>query len=295
MIDSVAELPACVDAMEACCGDDRLERLFAAHRHEIRLVSPEYMRPYIRARINDDRDAERIAEAASRPINYFCKLKTQEQLDIQTLHRVRSRLVAERRSLMSQLRAILLERGTIFPVGRRKLELGIDATLADEDTTLSACLRQLVGELRAEWREPRCEDWSSEQRVHRVGSQRCGCAPAHAHPGMGFLNATALVPTVDDTGSFAKARDLGAWLGLVPRQHTAGGKPRLLGISKRGNTYFRTLLIHGDRAALPSLLQSEPPLGCWSKGMIKRGVHRITIVVALANKLARIVWLALRD
>jgi len=112
-------------------------------------------------------------------------------------------------------------------------------------------------------------------------------------PGIGVLNATALIAAVGDASAFAKARDLGAWLGLVPRQHTTGGKPRLLGISKRGNTYLRTLLIHGARAALPSLSQSDTPLGRWLKAMIERGVHRNAVVVALANKLARIVWAVL--
>lgn len=117
LVDYVAKLPACVVAMEACCGAHNLGRLFAAHGHEIRLMSPEYVRPYVKAQKNDDRDAEGIAEAASRPTMRFVELKTQEQLDIQTLHRVRSRLVAERRSLINQLRAILLERGTISRLG----------------------------------------------------------------------------------------------------------------------------------------------------------------------------------
>ena len=113
-------------------------------------------------------------------------------------------------------------------------------------------------------------------------------------PGIGVLNATALVAAVGDGSSFNRARDLGAWLGLVPRQHTTGGKPRLLGISKRGNTYLRTLLIHGARAALPVLSQNNTPLGHWLKAMIERGVHRNAIIVALANKLARVAWAVLR-
>ena len=152
LIDYVAKLPACVIAMEACCGAHHLGRLFASQGHEIRLMSPEYVRPYVKAQKNDDRDAERIAEAASRPTMRFVELKSQEQLDIQTLHRVRSRLVAERTNLINQMRAILLERGVIFPAGRRKFELGLDVMLTGEDTTLSPRLRQLVGELRAEWR-----------------------------------------------------------------------------------------------------------------------------------------------
>ena len=113
-------------------------------------------------------------------------------------------------------------------------------------------------------------------------------------PGIGVLNATVLVAAVGNASSFAKARDLGSWLGLVPRQYSTGGKARLLGISKRGNTYLHTLIIHGARAALPSLLKSDTPMGHWLKAMIERGVHRNAVVVALANKLARIAWAALR-
>lgn len=294
LIDYVARLPACVVAMEACCGAHYLGRLFAAHGHEIRLMSPEYVRPYVKAQKNDDRDAEGIAEAASRPTMRFVELKSEEQLDIQTLHRVRSRLVNERKNLINQMRAILLERGTTFPVGRRKFEQGIDAMLAGEDTTLSPRLRQLMGELRAEWRELDARIEALNGEFVELARNDAAARRLTSIPGVGVLNATALIAAVGNASSFAKARDLGAWLGLVPRQHTTGGKPRLLGISKRGNTYLRTLLIHGARAALPSLARSETPLGRWLTGMIERGVHRNAIVVALANKLARIAWAALR-
>ena len=151
LIDYVLKLPACVVAMEACCGAHHMGRLFSAQGHEVRLMPPEYVRPYVKAQKNDDRDAEGIAEAASRPTMRFIELKSQEQLDIQTLHRVRSRLVAERTNLINQLRAILLECGVIFPVGRRKVELGLEGMLADNDKTLSPRVRKLAGELRAEW------------------------------------------------------------------------------------------------------------------------------------------------
>lgn len=294
LINYISKLSACVIAMEACCGAHHLGRLFAAHGHEIRLMSPEYVRPYVKAQKNDDRDAEGIAEAASRPTMRFVELKSQEQLDIQTLHRVRSRLVAERTSLINQLRAILLERGVIFPVGRRKLELGVDGMLAGDDASLSPRVRHLVGELRAEWKELDAKIDALNGEFVELARNDPAARRLTSIPGVGVLNATALVAAVGDASNFAKARDLGAWLGLVPRQHTTGGKARLLGISKRGNTYLRTLLIHGARAALPSLSQSDTPLGRWLKAMIERGVHRNAVVVALANKLARIAWATLR-
>lgn len=294
LIDYVAKLPACVIAMEACCGAHHLGRLFAARGHEVRLMSPEYVRPYVKAQKNDDRDAEGIAEAASRPTMRFVELKSQEQLDIQTLHRARSRLVADRTSLINQLRAILLERGMTFPVGRRKLEQGVDALLAEGDDTLSPRMSRLIAQMRAEWKELDVKIEALNGEFVEMARSDAAMRRLTTIPGIGVLNATALVAAVGDGRSFGKARDLGAWLGLVPRQHTTGGKPRLLGISKRGNTYLRTLLIHGARAALPSLAQSDTPLGRWLKGMIERGVHRNAVVVALANKLARIAWAVLR-
>ncbi len=294
LIDYVVKLPACVVAMEACCGAHHLGRLFAAQGHEIRLMPPEYVRPYVKAQKNDDRDAEGIAEAASRPTMRFIDLKSQEQLDIQTLHRVRSRFVAERTGLINQLRAILFERGVIFPMGRRKLELGLDAMLAEDDEALSPRVRQLISELRAEWRELDVKIEVLNGEFVKLARQDTAARRLTSIPGVGVLNATALIAAVGNASGFAKARDLGAWLGLVPRQNTTGGKAKLLGISKRGNTYLRTLLIHGARAALPSLSRSNTPLGRWLNAMIERGVHRNAVVVALANKLARIAWVVLR-
>jgi len=294
LIGYAAKLPACMIAMEACCGAHHLGRLFEANGHQVRLMSPEYVRPYVKAHKNDDRDAEGIAEAASRPTMRFVDIKTQEQLDVQTLHRVRSRLVAERTNLINQLRAILLDRGIIFPAGRRKLEQGVDSLLVDESSILSSRIRQLTGDLRQEWKELDVKIEALNGEFVNLTRTDDNMRRLTSIPGIGVLNATALVAAVGDGRSFAKARDLGAWLGLVPRQHTTGGKPRLLGISKRGNTYLRTLLIHGARAALPVLTQNNTPLGHWLKAMIERGVHRNAVVVALANKLARVAWAVLR-
>lgn len=153
LIGLAAELPACVVAMEACCGAHHLGRIFAGQGHCVRLMSPEYVRPYVKAQKNDDRDAEAIAEAASRPTMRFVELKSEDQLDMQSLHRVRQRLVGVRRTLVNQLRAILFERGHAFAQGRRRLELAVDSMLADPAFPLSRRVRALVEEIRAEWRE----------------------------------------------------------------------------------------------------------------------------------------------
>jgi transposase len=293
VIELGARLPRAVFAMEACCGAHLMGRILAEQGHEVRLMSPEYVRPYVKAQKNDDRDAEAIAEAASRPTMRFVELKSQDQLDMQTLHRVRQRLVGARRTLLNQLRAILFERGHVIAHGRRKLELAVDALLADPTTGLSGRIHELVAEMREEWRAlDRHIDALNVEFTEQARTDEAARRLATI-PGIGALNATALVAAVGDGGAFRRARDLGAWLGLVPKQHTTGGKPRLLGITKRGNKYLRTLLIHGARAALPSLAASASPMGAWLRRLLAR-THRNVAIVALAGKLARIAWAVLR-
>jgi transposase len=202
-------------------------------------------------------------------------------------------LVTARTTLINQAWALLLERGTAFAQGRRKFEMALDAMLADAERLPPGRIRQLLVDMREEWSaldrriDAFDEEFSALARTDEVARRLTSI------PGVGALNATALVAAVGRAESFSHARDLGAFLGLVPRQHTTGGKPRLLGISKRGNAYLRTLLIHGARAALPSLAKSETVLGGWLRGLLARR-HRNTAVVALANKLARIAWALLR-
>ena len=287
-------LPACIVAMEACCGAHHLGRTMSSQGHQVRLMSPEYVRPYVKAQKNDDRDAEAIAEAATRPTMRFVELKSESQLDVQTLHRARDRLVGERTALINQLRAVLLERGVTIPQGRRKLEQHLDAMMAsDDDHSLSPRVRRLIDDMRAEWLE-------LDRRIAAFDNEFAAYARSDADarrlatiPGIGVLNATALLAAIGDGQTFARGRDLAAWLGLVPRQVTTGGKARLVGITKRGNKYLRKLLIHGARSALPSLATSATPLGGWLRALMQR-VHKNAAVVALANKLARIVWVVLR-
>ena len=210
LIEFTERLPICIIAMEACCGAHHLGRLFTARGHEVRLMSPESVRPYVKAQKNDDRDAEGIAEAASRPTMRFVDLKSQEQLDIQTLHRVRSRLVAERTTLINQLRAVLLERGAVFSAGRVKFENALDELLAEADEILSPRIRNLVSEWRGEWRvlDEKIEALKAEFVC--LAGQNGAMRRLTSIPGIGVLNATALVAASGDAGSFQHARDLGA-------------------------------------------------------------------------------------
>jgi transposase len=286
--------PACIIAMEACCGAHHLGRQLAKLGHQVRLMPPEYVRPYVKAQKNDDRDAEGIAEAAARPTMRFVELKSEEQLDMQTLHRARDRLVGERTALINQLRAILLERGIAVPKGRRKLEQHLAAMMEqEEESGLSSRIRLLIEDMRAEWREldRRIAAFDDEMALH--ARKEDSARRLSTIPGIGVLNATALTAAIGNGATFKRGRDLAAWLGLVPRQVTTGGRPRLVGITKRGNKYLRKLLIHGARAALPSLSRSATPLGEWLRALLTRA-HKNAAVVALANKLARIAWAVLR-
>jgi len=285
-------LEVCTVAMEACCGAHHLGRQIAAQGHGVRLMSPGYVRPYVKAQKNDERDAEAIAEAATRPTMRFVELKSEAQLEVQSLHRVRGRLVAERTALINQLRALMLERGITAPQGRRKLGGLLPEILADESNGLGSRLRRLIEDMRSEWRglDERITAFDDELAVRARTDE--AARRLVTIPGVGVLTATALVAAVGDARAFPCGRDLAAWLGLAPRQATTGGKPKLLGISKRGNRYLRMLLIHGARTALPSLARSDTPLGRWLKGLLVR-THRNVATVALANKLARIAWAVL--
>jgi transposase len=288
-----AELPSCVVAMEACCGAHFLGRTFEAQGHEVRLMSPEYVQPYVKAQKTDDRDAEAIAEAATRPTMRFVSLKSEAQLDLQVLHRVRERLVLARTALTNQLRAILLERGIIMPKGRmilmrRLQEIGL------ENLAVGARARVLLEDLIAECAELDGRIRAYDDEFAAVARDDTQARQLSGIPGVGVINATALLAAVGDGSAFARGRDLASRLGLTPRQHSTGGKTKMLGISKRGNRYLRKQLIHGARAAMPHLAAKSTRMGAWLRGLLERA-HPNVVVVALAAKLARIIWAVLRN
>lgn len=292
LLTQTVNMPACLIGMEACCGAHHLGRSLEAQGHTARLMPPQYVKPFVKSNKNDYLDAEANAEAVQRPTMRFVPLKSEAQLDLQTIHRIRQRLVGRRTALINQLRAILLERGITVPQRRRVLETRLPDILADERNGLSRRVRHLIEDMRAEWREldTRIDEFNAE--LTATAREDAACRRLCEIPGIGPLNATALVAAVGKGAAFDKGRDMAAWLGLVPRQYSTGGKQRLLGISKRGNKYLRTLLIHGARAALPYLAARDDALGSWLRKLLAR-VHRNVAVVALANKLARIAWAVL--
>jgi transposase len=292
LLAQTANMAGCLIGMEACCGAHHLGRALEAQGHRACLMPPQYVRPFVKSNKNDYRDAEANAEAVQRPTMRFVPLKREAQLDVQTIHRVRQRLVGRRTALVNQLRAILLERGITVPQRRRVLETRLPAILADEQAGLSPRIRHLIEDMRAEWRELDTRIIAFDAELTAMARQDDACRRLCEIPGIGALNATALVAAVGNGAVFDRGRDMAAWLGLVPREYSTGGKQHLLGISKRGNKYLRTLLIHGARAALPHLAARDDVLGSWLRTLLAR-VHRNVAVVALANKLARIAWAVL--
>ena len=294
LLAETVDMPPCLIGMEACCGAHHLGRALEAQGHTARLMPPQYVKPFVKANKNDYRDAEAAAEAVQRPTMRFVPLKNEAQLDLQTIHRIRQRLVGRRTALINQLRAILLERGITVPQRRRILELRLRAILAGEPSPLSARIRHLIEDMRVEWRELDARIDAFDAELTAKARQDDACRRLCEIPGIGALNATALVAAVGDGAVFDRGRDMAAWLGLVPREYSTGGKQRLLGISKRGNKYLRTLLIHGARAALPYLAARDDRLGSWLRALLAR-VHRNIAIVGLANKLARIAWAVLAN
>jgi transposase len=222
VVSFASKLSPCTIAMEACCGAHHLGRVLTAQGHTVKLMSPEYVRPYVKAQKNDDRDAEAIAEAATRPTMRFVELKSQEQLDIQTLHRVRSRLVTARTTLINQLRAILLERGATFAQGRRKFETGLDAMLADAERLPPGRIRQLIVDMREEWSALDRRIVALDEEFAVLARTDEAARRLTSIPGVGALNATALVAAVGRAESFDHARDLGAFLPLAASRDFLG-------------------------------------------------------------------------
>ena len=295
LIDLTATLPPTLIGMEACGGAHHLGRLLRAQGHDAQLIPAQFVKPFVKSQKNDFLDAEAIAEAVQRPNMRFVPIKTEEQLDMQTLHRVRDRLVGRRTALVNQIRAILLERGLTFAQGRPGMARLLAELLAADTVEISSGMRELLSLLGEEWQDLEQRINTLTGRIEAAAKENEVCRKLAAVPGIGPLTATALVAAVADGSMFRRARDLSAWLGLVPQQRSTGGKTKLLGISKRGNSYLRRLLVVGAQSARLNLKRDKHPrLGEWLTRLEQR-VHRNTAVVALANKLARTAWVILRQ
>jgi transposase len=288
----MAQLPPCLIGMEASGGAHYWARELTKLGHTVKLMSPQFVRPYVQRQKNDANDAAGICEAVSRPHMRFVPIKSVEQQDIQALHRIRERQIKTRTALVNQIRGLLAEYGMVIPQGVAQVRQALPALLAAAENGLTWEARQWLEALAAEWRALDHGLEESERKIRRVFEQHEACQRLARVEGLGPLTATALVAAVGDATTFKNGRQLAAWLGLVPRQHSSGGKPTFLGISKGGQTYVRTLLIHGARAVIQRVAGKIDARSRWLQGLkASRGTNRAC--VAYTNKTARIVWVLL--
>lgn len=284
-----ATTPPCIVATESCPGSQYWGRVFTAAGHEVRLLPAQFVKPYLKSNKNDFNDAAAIAEAASRASMRYVPLKTTEQLELQALHRVRRRFIVERTAVINQMRALLLEHGIVIPVGRAAFVHRMPVIFAEADQRLSARLLRLVHRLRQRWLALDVEITEVTRDLTLWAHESPLCRRAETVPGIGPVIATAVVAAVGDGRMFQRGRDMAAWLGLVPRQHSTGGKPTLGAISKRGNTYLRELFIQGAQSSFVYLKRDQSSLGQWLRQVELRRQRQVAIV-ALANKMVRICW-----
>lgn len=286
-----AASPALI-GMEACPGAQWLARKLVAMGHTVRIIPAQFVKPFVKSNKNDARDAEAIAEAVVRPTMRFVEIKAEAQVDLQALHRVRNRIVSNRTQLICQMRAFCLEYGIAMRQGAGIFKIDISRVIADESNDLTPMMRAILKELWDEFVLIDTRLAAVTRQVESIAERLDAARRLMSIPGIGPLGATALLAAVGDGRQFRKARDLAAWLGLVPRQHTTGGKTTLLGISKRGNPYLRRLIIHGARSCVAHLNRERNRLGIWLDQLEQR-MHKNKVIVALANKIARMVWAVL--
>jgi transposase len=285
--EAVIELAPAVVAMEACASAHHWGRRFEAAGLQVRLINPRFVKPFVRGSKNDAVDAEGIFEAASRPTMRFVPVKSIAQQDLQSLHRVRERFIIQRTSLINHARGLLAEYGIVLPKGSWRFRKQAPAALTDAG--LSEFARELLAELLDQLRDLEARLAKLDAKIVGICRENDACRRLAVLPGVGPVIATAIVAAVDDGRHFRSGRELAAWIGLVPRQYTTGGKPRLGGIGRRANHYLRRQLIHGARAVISRLAGREDRRSAWLKEIVARAGFNKALV-ALANKTARIAW-----
>ena len=289
MAQFFAHQPPCVVAMEACAGAHYWGRKLQGLGHQVRLIAPQYVKPYVKSQKNDAADAAAICEAATRGHMRFVALKSVDQQSVLALHTVRSSLVKQRTALSNLIRALLAEFGVVVPKGLSQLKAQLPLVLADQGSELSALVRQLVHRLQDQLAQLQEAVAQLERQIRQWASQDEGAKRLQQIPGIGPISASALVASVADARQFKDGRQMSAWMGLVPRQHSSGGKSVLLGITKRGDKYLRTLLIHGARAALKAYQANPAKMPAHLAQLLQRK-HPNVVCVALASRNARVAW-----
>lgn len=292
LFHEVAKLPQCLIGLECCGGSNYWAKRFLSLGHEVKLMNPRFVKPYVKSDKNDQNDAEGICEAVSRPNMRFAGIKTNEQQDLQSLHRIRSRLVKNRTSLSNQIRSILMEYGVITKKGFASLKAKLHEIFAeDSESELSLFLKDMLVDCAQEFRSLDERITKHDRMLDEISKRDENCKKLLKIDGVGPKTATAIVAMIGNGNQFKNGRQLSAYLGLVPRQCSSGGKERLLGITKRGDGYIRGLLIHGARSLLVHQRKKSDRANRM-QWLIRKADERgdNKAVVAMANKQARIIW-----
>lgn len=284
-----ANLAPCLIGMEACGSAHFWANKLQAMGHTVKLMAPQFVKPYVKTNKNDAADAEAICEAVSRPNMRFVPIKQAEQQAVLALHRARQGFVKARTAQANQIRGLLAEYGIIIPQGIAHIGKRLPEILEDGENGLPGVFRHLIARLGDHLKELDRQAQELEVQIQVWHSENAASRKLAQIPGIGPITASALVASIGNARNFENGRQLAAWLGLVPRQNSSGGKQTLLGISKRGDTYMRTLLIHGARAVIRVAERKAAHAGSWLAGVMGRRNKNVA-AVALANKNARIVW-----
>jgi transposase len=285
----LAQQPPCLIGMEACSGAHHWARSLQALGHRVGIMAPRFVAPYRKGGKNDGNDAEAICEAVGRPGMRFVPVKSEEQQAILSLHRVRQGLIKERTALINQLRGLLSEFGLIMPKGRYSAQHDIPGILEDAGNGLPMLARKLLHDTYLRLKVLNEQVLAYDRELNHLVKDSEPAQRLMTIPGIGAITATALLASAGDPKQFKNGRQFAAWLGLTPRQYTTGGKTRLGRITKKGDAYLRTLLIHGTRAVLSTVKDKDDKLSLWTKTLIERRGYK-RAAVALAAKNARIVW-----
>jgi transposase len=285
----LAKLPAVRIGMEACGGAHDWARRFRAHGHEVKLMAPQFVKPYVTSNKNDSRDAEAIAEAVMRPTMRFVPIKDVDQHDIQALHRVRERLIGERTALINEGHGLMHAYGIVMPKGVSKFRQAVVEKLESAKDKRTALSQEMLWKVVEECAALEKQLAYDQEKLDTLATTHPAWQRLMTIPGIGPLTATALVAAVSDARACKNGRQCAAWLGLVPRQHSTGGKERLLGISTRGDSSLRKLLVHGARTTIRWVGRQTDRRSQWMRQLVeRRGTNRTA--VAVANKNARMVW-----
>jgi transposase len=294
LLQVMAQIEPCIVAVEACTGAFYWQRQFERFGHTVRIISPQYVKPFVLRQKNDGNDAEAICTAARQPHMRFVPKKSVEQQDIQALHRARQRMVNHRTALVSQIRGLLLDRGIAIGLSITRARRAIPEILSDPKKELTDLARETIGELYDLLRDLDRRIKSFDQKIERVFRASEACQRIARIKGVGPKTATAVIAAIGDGAEFRNGRHLAAWLGLVPRQHSSGDRRVLMGISKRGSQHLRALLVHGARSVVRTAPGKREGINAWVNELReRRGFNRTT--VAVANKTARIIWAVLRS